>query len=87
MTQETQTAPTAYVSIERIKPCRNETAFMTGFAWDTDTLTRKAFREARDRFAVPFTIADYLVDLYADSGELEDTFPIAELGYRSLTTR
>jgi hypothetical protein len=34
---------------------------------------------------VPFDRADYLVDLFAEPGELVDTFPIAELGYRALT--
>jgi hypothetical protein len=33
------TAPTALVTVHRIKPCRNDTEFVTGYAWDTDALT------------------------------------------------
>ena len=87
MSNAKQTAPTAFVAIHRITPCRNDTELVTGYAWDTDALTYQAFHEARARFAVPFANADYLVDLYAAPEELEDTFPIAELGYRTLTTR
>jgi hypothetical protein len=87
MTEAKQSAPTPFVAVHRIKSCRNDTAFVTGYAWDSDAMTYRAFREARERFAVPFAVADYLVDLYAVPEELEDTFPIAELGYRSLITR
>jgi hypothetical protein len=87
MTEANQTAPTVFVTVHRIKPCRNDTEFVSGYAWDTDAFAYRAFREARERFAVPFAVADYLVDLYAGPEELEDTFPIAELGYRTLITR
>ncbi|NCC53253.1 MAG: hypothetical protein EOM20_18855, partial [Spartobacteria bacterium] len=53
-----QTAPTAFVTIHRIRPCRNDTELVTGYAWNTDALTRQAFREARERFEVPFAHAD-----------------------------
>jgi hypothetical protein len=77
--------PTAYVQIEKIGADRNSTKFIDGYAWDTDALTHKAYLDARERFAVAFEQADYLVDLYSESGEMVDTFPMAELGYRSLT--
>ena len=77
--------PTAYVQIEKIGADRNSTEFVDGYAWDTDALTYRAYREAKARFAVPFDHADYLVDLFAEVGENVDTFPMAELGYRSLT--
>ena len=77
--------PTAYVQIEKIGADRNSTEFFDGYAWDTDALTYRAYEDARARFTVPFEHADYLVDLYVDPDEMVDTFPMAELGYRSLT--
>jgi hypothetical protein len=79
------TTPTAYVQIEKITPDRQNTLFVDGYAWDTDTLTRRAYHEAKRRFSVPFDHADYLVDLFGEPGERVDTFPMAELGYRTLT--
>lgn len=84
----TELEPTAFVQIEKIverdgfKTTDDENA--EGFAWDTDELTRYAYRRAKEKHAVEFSQADYLVDLYEDETELLDTFPMAELGYRSL---
>jgi len=79
------TTPTAYVQIERITRDRQDTGFVDGYAWDTDKLTGQAYRDAKERFSVPFECADYLVDLFSEPGELVDTFAMAELGYRTLT--
>ncbi len=80
--QEVQTKkPTAYVAVHKIAPCRNDTALLEGYAWDTDPLTFRAFEDARRRFEVPFEQASYLVDLFSDPNELVDTFPMAELEY------
>jgi hypothetical protein len=79
------TTPTAYVQIERIPRDRQDTVFVDGYAWDTDKLTRQAYRDTKTRFSVPFEHADYLVDLFSEPGELVDTFPMAELGYRTVT--
>jgi hypothetical protein len=83
--RKTMTVPTAYVQIERITRNRRETMFVGGYAWDTDELTRLAYRDARRRFSVPLEHADYLVDLFSEPGEMVDTFPMVELGYRTLT--
>ncbi len=77
--------PTAYVEIHTIKLCRNDTELLEGYAWDTDTLTFQAFEDAKARYSVSFEQSNYLIDLFSNSDELVDTFPIAELGYRSLT--
>ena len=78
------TEPTAYVEIEKIIEKRQEAVFHEGYAWETDEETYYAFYDAKKRFEVGFEIADYIIDLYAEVGEMVDTFPITEFGYRSL---
>ena len=80
----TSTAATAFVRIEKI--IGDETKFIDGYAWDTDKLTRFAYQRAKQKYEVPFEQAAYLVDLYEKENEMLDTFPLAELGYRSLKT-
>lgn len=77
--------PTAYIEIEKITSDRQEAVFFEGYAWDTDKETYHAFNDAKARLAVKFEQAEYLVDLYSDPNELIETFPLSELGYRSLT--
>lgn len=79
------TGPTAYVTVEKLIDDRHDVAFVDGYAWDTDPQTFKAYHDAERRFTVPFEHADYLVNLYSEPGEMVDTFPMAELGYRTLT--
>jgi hypothetical protein len=85
MTLSKKHQPAAYGEIHKIAPDRNDTAFVSGYAWDTDPLTFQAYTDAKQRFEVPFESADYLVDLWSDPDEHADTFPMAELGYRTLT--
>ena len=82
----TDLKPTAFVQIEKIveRDGFKTTEFFDGYAWDTDAQTIHAFRSAETKHEVPFEHAAYLVDLYEKEGELLDTFPMAELGYRSL---
>ncbi len=79
------TRPTAYIEINKLHSDRSEDTFYEGYAWDTDAETRLAFYQAKARFEVPFEHAAYLVDLYQDQHEMIETFPMAELGYRTLT--
>ena len=69
-----------FVRIEKI--AGNGTEFFEGYMWDTPSDTLSAFRQAKEKFAVPFETASYLVDLYEDENEMMDTFPISELNYR-----
>jgi len=75
----------AYVQIEKMTPDRTMTEYVTGYMWSTDEVTFKAYEDAKCRFEVPFEIADYLVDLFSEQCNMIDTFPMAELGYRTLT--
>ncbi len=81
---EHKTEPTAYVEIHKIAPCRNDTSFVDGYAWDTDALTVYAYEDAKRRFEVPFEQAAYLVDFFSEAYELVDTFPMTEIGFRTL---
>ncbi len=46
--------PTAFIQIEKI--VGDETEFLEGYAWDTDPLTRYAYRRAKQKHAVDFEI-------------------------------
>lgn len=59
----------AYVHIEKIGADRNRTKHVGGYAWDTDEQTRLAYFQAKERFAVEFEHADYLVDLFVEDGD------------------
>ena len=80
----TDLEPTAFVQIEKLIDNRTDTEFADGYAWNTDELTRYAYDRAKEKHAVDFEQADYLVDFYKDENEQVDTFPMAELGYLSL---
>ncbi len=73
-----------FVEVERITGDRQEAVFHEGFMWDSDFLTRRAYQRAKERYAVSFEQAAYLIDLYEDDHEMVDTFPISESGYKTL---
>lgn len=75
---------TAFVKVLRIQPCRNDTVFVEGYAWDTDKETFDTFYDAQQRYEVPFEQAAYLIDLYKEENECVETFPISESNYLAL---
>ncbi len=76
----------AYIHIEKIDHAQHVSVYQEEHEGRSSEETYAMFHHAKARFEVDFEHADYHVDLYSSTDDMLDTFSLAELGYRSLTS-